>query len=112
MYSTSVFTYTETIHSTYTVTTLSSIEHNNITTEQAEVIAKEFVKNLTVNFKSTGAHMRKLTSADDRRASVKCMGVVGIIAVIIPMTILLSPDLKKLFIHIRSHHSIYSRRQL
>jgi hypothetical protein len=119
VYSTNSFTdtYTETIHSTstefYTVTlTVSSIEQNNFTTEQAENIAKEFVKNLTVNSKSTGAHMRKLISADDRRTSVKYMGTVGIIAVVIPLTILLLPDLKNVFMHIRSHRSIYSRRQL
>lgn len=107
---------TETIYLTssafFTVThTVTSIHQNNFTVEEAEVIAEELVKNLTINSKTTALHLRKLSSADDKRASVKYMGTVGIISVVVPMAILLLSDFRNLLLHIRTHNSIYSRKQ-
>ncbi|XP_045191315.2 uncharacterized protein LOC123548149 [Mercenaria mercenaria] len=94
-------TVTSTVLSTYT---------QNVTTEQAEEVAAEIAKNLTVDSKSTSSHIRRLTSADDKRRSAKYLGYVGILCVTLPLGMLLLADIKKLFLDFRSHENIYKNR--
>lgn len=86
---------TTTIISTVTSTVLFTLTPQNITIEEAEDKAKEIVKNLTINSKSTSSHIRRHTSAEDRRQSAMFMGCIGIICVVVPLGIILTSDIRK-----------------
>ncbi|XP_053408056.1 uncharacterized protein LOC123546325 [Mercenaria mercenaria] len=108
-YSTFTSTFTSTEQITVTSTVLSTYTQN-VTTEQAEEIAAEIAKNLTIDSKSTSSHIRRLTSAEDKRRSAKFVGYVGVIFVAAPLGIMLLLDIKKLFLDFRSHDDIYKKK--
>ena len=83
--------------------------YNNVTVTnniQASSIAEEIVKNLTVDVKSTSAHIRTLTSAEDKRQSAQLMGYLGVLLVVVPMAVLFLSDIRKVFLDFRNLYDI------
>ncbi|XP_060570857.1 mucin-2-like [Ruditapes philippinarum] len=107
-----IFTATKTELSTTTITapdTATQGHYQNITFEKAEQVAAEIAKNLTIDTKSTSSHIRRLTSADDKRQSSKFVGYIAVIFVFAPLTLMLLADVKKVLLDFHSHENIYDK---
>lgn len=108
--STESVTTTSVSMSTFTVTsTVIRTSTQNITIEKAEEVAREIVKNLTIDSKSTSSHIRRLTSAEDNRQSAQFVGFIGVIVVVVPLGLMLIADVRKLFLDFRYHAHIYQK---
>ena len=92
------------------VSTCTSVPTNNtISEEQAELVAEEIVKNLTVDSKSTNAYKNSKISKGDSRTSAKTMGCVGILFVVIPFAVLVIADFKKIFGDFMLYENIFQK---
>ena len=89
------------------VNTVTSV--NSITIQEIERAAEEIRKNLTVDAKTTSSYIRSKTSAHDPRESVKYMGLLGTLLVVVPMTVILLMDVKRIVTDIRSYEHIFKK---
>lgn len=80
-----------------------------LNSSEAEQIAEEISKNLTVEPKSTSTYKRSKISAQDDRSSAKTMGVVGLIFVIVPLASIILYDSKKIFADIMRFENIIKK---
>ncbi|XP_033747182.1 uncharacterized protein LOC117332407 [Pecten maximus] len=69
----------------------------NLTKEHLVELVKELAKELTVNKKETSSYKRKLISAGDQRQSAQTIGVIGVLALCIPVLLIVSFDLINLW---------------
>jgi len=89
------------------VNTVTSV--NNITIKEIEQVAEEIKKNLTVDSKTTSSYLRSKTSAHDPRESAKYMGLLGTLLVVVPMTVILLLDVKRIITDIRTYENIFKK---
>lgn len=82
----------------------------NLSTAEAKKRASELANNLTIDAKSTASYKRKKSSAKDGRVSSKIIGIIGGIFIVVPFSLVILSDLKKILQHIASYGAIFKTK--